>query len=328
MNRFVLWRRACCTVDGFAAAGCSADPLKIVLTVHGATSNEFWQPVKKGFEDACGKIQADCQMLFTSTNGSIEQQAANMEAGLAGNPDALITTIAGQQGLRQDHRRCPRKGHDRHRHQRRRHRGRRRQCAAGLYRPRARGRPAIRLAKYMVTKFPKDGPVHVLVGINDPSANWSTQRASGILKGLDEYKAANPGRDIVIDKLDSGGDNATAADRVGAYLNAHPDTTAYLETGSQDVAVAHVLQDRGIAPGKVLLGGFDVESDVLQADEVRLYPGPRRPAALHAGLHAGHGSLSGQDGRARAGRHQHGPWPRLARAGRRDRQDGRAKGLR
>ena len=246
------------------ALPAAADPLKIVLTVHGATSNEFWQPVKKGFEDACAKIQADCQMLFTSTNGSIEQQAANMEAALAKHPDALITAIADDNAFNKiisearangviviatnaDHT----KGAA----------GNARQAYVGQ----GLSAAGYSLAKYMATKFPKDGPVRVLVGINDPSANWSTQRAAGILKGLDEYKAANPGRDIIIDKLDSGGDNAVAADRVGAYLSAHPDTTAYLETGSQDVAVAHVLKDRGIAPGKILLGGFDVESDVMQA---------------------------------------------------------------
>ncbi|PPE81127.1 ABC transporter substrate-binding protein [Kaistia algarum] len=239
-----------------------ADPLKIVLTVHGATSNQFWQPVKKGFEDACSKIQADCQMLFTSTNGSIEQQAANMEAGLAGNPDALITTIADNRAFDKIISDARAKGviviatnaDDTEPG------GNERQAYIGQGLPQA----GYALAKYMTTQFPKDGPVTVLVGINDPSANWSTQRASGILKGLEEWKAANPDRSITIDKLDSGGDNATAADRVGAYLNAHPETTAYLETGSQDVAVAHVLKDRSIAPGKVLLGGFDVESDVLQ----------------------------------------------------------------
>ena len=244
------------------AGPAAADPLKIVLTVHGATSNQFWQPVKKGFEDACAKIQADCQMLFTSTNGSIEQQAANMEAGLAGNPDALITTIADNKAFDKIIADARAKGviviatnaDDTEAG------GNQRQAYIGQGLPQA----GYSLAKYMATQFPKEGPVHVLVGINDPSANWSTQRASGILKGLEEWKAANPGRDITIEKLDSGGDNATAADRVGAYLNAHPETTAYLETGSQDVAVAHVLKDRGIAPGKVLLGGFDVESDVLQ----------------------------------------------------------------
>ena len=75
------------------AAPAAADPLKIVMVIHGATANEFWQPVKKGFEDACAKIQADCQMLFTNTNMSIQEELTNIDAALATNPDALILTI-------------------------------------------------------------------------------------------------------------------------------------------------------------------------------------------------------------------------------------------
>src|SRR5271155_77652 len=75
------------------AMPAAADPLKIVMTVHGATSNEFWQPIKKGMDDACAKIQADCQMLFTTTDMSIQQELANIDAALATKPDALILTI-------------------------------------------------------------------------------------------------------------------------------------------------------------------------------------------------------------------------------------------
>src|SRR5450755_947460 len=71
----------------------AAAPLKIVMVIHGSTANEFWQPVKKGFEDACGKIQADCQMLFTNTNMSVQEELTNVDAALATNPYALILTI-------------------------------------------------------------------------------------------------------------------------------------------------------------------------------------------------------------------------------------------
>jgi simple sugar transport system substrate-binding protein len=47
-------------------------------------------------------------------------------------------------------------------------------------------------------------------------------------------------------------------------LAAHPDTTAYIDTGFWCASVARVLQDRGVAPGKVLLGGFDLVPEVLQ----------------------------------------------------------------
>ena len=56
----------------------------------------------------------------------------------------------------------------------------------------------------------------------------------------------------------------SVADRVGAYLNANPDTTAYFDTGFWHAAVARVLKDRGIPPGKVLLGGFDLVPEVIQ----------------------------------------------------------------
>lgn len=56
------------------AAGSSAamaEGLNIAFTVHSSPSNTFWQAVKKGFDDACGKVQANCQMIFTQTEGSI-----------------------------------------------------------------------------------------------------------------------------------------------------------------------------------------------------------------------------------------------------------------
>ena len=70
-----------------------AAQLNIAFTVHSATSNTFWQAVKKGFDDACEKIQANCQMIFTQTEGSIAEQQANMQTALAAKPDALITSI-------------------------------------------------------------------------------------------------------------------------------------------------------------------------------------------------------------------------------------------
>src|SRR5271168_4979981 len=83
-------------VSAFAlfAAAAAADPLNIVFTHHSSAANPFWQAVKKGFDDACAKIQANCQMIFTQNEGSIEQQAANMQTALARKPDALITALA------------------------------------------------------------------------------------------------------------------------------------------------------------------------------------------------------------------------------------------
>ena len=273
---------------GFAASvslPAAAAPLKIVMAIHGSTANEFWQPVKKGFEDACAKIQADCQMLFTNTNMSVQEELANVDAALATNPDALILTIPDNNAFTKVVADARAKGiiviainnddvtpgHN----------------ARQSYIGPAFLASGMALTRYLSTLFPKEGPINVLVGVNVPGANWSEQRAAGIVKALDDYKAANPGRTVTVTKMDVGADPATTSDRVGAYLNAHPETTAYIETGSLDVAVAHWLKDRGIAPGKVIVGGFDVESDVSAGNEGRLHPGPRRPTALYAGLHAG-----------------------------------------
>ena len=69
-------------VSAFAlfAGAAEADPLNIVFTHHSSASNPFWQAVKKGFDDACAKIQANCQMIFTQTEGSVEQ-AGRQSAG-------------------------------------------------------------------------------------------------------------------------------------------------------------------------------------------------------------------------------------------------------
>ncbi len=87
------------------------------------------------------------------------------------------------------------------------------------------------------------------------------------MKYLEEFKADNPDRTVEIVRLDTGTDGAVVAERVGAYLNANPDTTAYFDTGLWHAYVAQVLADRGVEPGKVLMGGFDIVAEVLQQME-------------------------------------------------------------
>src|SRR5690606_25901904 len=69
---------------------------------------------------------------------------------------------------------------------------------------------------------------------------------------------------VTFERIDSGTDLAVVSDRIGAYLAANPDTTAYFDTGYWHAGVARVLADRGVPPGKVLLGGFDLVPEVLQ----------------------------------------------------------------
>ncbi len=251
------------------AAGSAAmaqEPLDIVFTVHSGASNTFWQAVQKGYEEACGLIGANCQMVYVQTDGSIPEQVANIEAALARQPDALITSIVDNDAFDDVIARARAEGiivissnvDDV-------------EGAAGNERQAFVGQGFIPagygLARAQSANFPAEGPIHVLVGVSGPGQNWSEQRALGITTFLDEFIAANPDRQITYERIDSGLDLAIVADRVGAYLAANPNTTAYFDTGFWHAGVAGVLRDRGVPPGQVLLAGFDLVPIVLDEME-------------------------------------------------------------
>ncbi len=123
------------------------------------------------------------------------------------------------------------------------------------------------LGEAMAERFPEDGPINAVVGISAPGQNWSEQRGQGVMEALEAFREANPEREVTIERLDTGTDGAVVADRVGAYLNANPDTTVYFDTGLWHAYVARVLADRGVEPGAVLMGGFDIVSEVLDQME-------------------------------------------------------------
>lgn len=238
-------------------------PLEIVFVHHSSASNTFWQAVQRGFEDACERVQANCQMVFTQTEGSVEQQVANLQAGLARDPDAVLTSIVDDAALDSILAEARANGvtvigvnvDDS-------------EGAAGSPRQAFIGQGFVpagySLGQAMSDFFPDDGPVHVLMGVSAPGQNWSEQRASGVMNFIDDYADANPDRDVTLERIDSGTDLATTADRVGAYLNANPETTVYFDTGFWHAAVARALRDMGREPGDVLLGGFDLVPEVLR----------------------------------------------------------------
>jgi simple sugar transport system substrate-binding protein len=260
-----IWSGASILALSLVPAGPAAadEPLNIVYTHHSSASNPFWQAVKKGFDDACAKVQANCQMIFTQTEGSVEQEVANQQAALARKPDALITTLVDNNAFVGNLKEAKAKGII--------------VIASNVDAtegPELELRQAFvgqnfvpagtTLGKRMAALFPKEGPIRVLVGVNAPGQNWSEQRAKGIMNGLEEFKKANPGRQITIDRQDVSADGAVVTDRVGAYVSAHPDTTAYIETGLWHSNVARMLKDRNIPPGKILLGGFDLAAQVIE----------------------------------------------------------------
>ena len=251
---------------GLLAAPVQAQDLDIVFTHHSSASNPFWQAVKKGFDEACELVGAQCQMIFTQTEGSIEQQVANMQAAIARQPDAIITSIVDNgafDGVIEEARKGgiivigsnvdDLEGGE----------GNARQAFIGQgFIP-----AGYSLGKAMSDHFPSDGPINVIVGVNAPGQNWSEQRAAGVISFLEEFKEANPDRAVEWEKVDAGNDMAVVGERIGAMLNANPDTTAYFDTGLWHVAVARFLNDQGRGPGEVLLGGFDLVPEVLQQME-------------------------------------------------------------
>ena len=248
------------------SAAFAQEPLDIVFTIHSTTSNVFWQAVNKGMGEACALLSANCEMLYVQTDGNIPEQLANMEAALARGPDALITSIIDNDAFDEVIQRAVDSGvvviasnaDDL-------------EGAAGNARQAFVGQGFIPagygLARAQSANFPAEGPIHVLVGVSGPGQNWSEQRALGITNFLDEYIAANPDRQITYEKIDSGLDLAIVADRVGAYLAANPNTNASFDTGYWHAGVAGVLRDRGVPPGQVLLGGFDLVPIVLDEME-------------------------------------------------------------
>jgi simple sugar transport system substrate-binding protein len=204
---------AAVAVSTLSASTAFADPLKIIFTHHSSASNSFWRGVK-----------ADCQMLFTNTEGAIADQVNNMKTAIALQPAAIVTAISNDEAL------CPviKEARDR---------GiiviasnvdaTTPDCGRLSY----MGQNFIDAGKILGERttalFPAEGPIRVLLGISAPGGNWAEQRAKGIEEALAKWKEANPSRELVVDRIDSGTDLAVVAERVIAYYDANPTLNAY-----------------------------------------------------------------------------------------------------
>lgn len=68
----------------------AADKLRITFVTHDLGAGIF-APVRLGMEDACAKVNADCEFLGPATYDPA-QQVALIEAAIAKKPDAIVTT--------------------------------------------------------------------------------------------------------------------------------------------------------------------------------------------------------------------------------------------
>jgi simple sugar transport system substrate-binding protein len=244
------------------AAFAESKPLRIIYVTHADAGNAFWLSVKKGMDDACALIKADCQMLFVSRGGDIQGQVSNIQAAAAQSPDLIITSIPDNKAFRAVIKDAVDGGipviasnvDDT-------------EGAKGSARLAFVGQDFIlageALGKAVASKFPASGEIKVLIGVNAPAQNWSRTRANGVEKAFKDWQTAHPDRKISWSEIDAGLDYGTSGDRFGNYLTGTPDLTAYVDTGFWDVGVVSVLKDRGVAPGKIVVGGFDLVPDVL-----------------------------------------------------------------
>src|SRR5690606_16539306 len=79
----------------FVAAQAASAAERYTYLHHATSTNVFWQAVKKGMDEACEQIQADCQMVFLQQDGNFQEQLNNLEAAIAQQPDGIIMTFAG-----------------------------------------------------------------------------------------------------------------------------------------------------------------------------------------------------------------------------------------
>lgn len=253
-------------VAGLLAGALQAEAqeqLKFTFVHPSNTSNIFYQAVQKGMNDACALIGADCQMIYVQNEMDIQQELANFEAAIAQNVDGIMVTIVNDTAYDEIVKRAVDAGipviavttDDS-------------QGADGNARLSFIGQTVkvagYALAKEMATLFPKEGPVHALLGVSAPGQNWAEARIAGIEQYLEEYKAANPGRSVTWERIDSGLDLAVTGSRVAAYVQQKPETTVYFDAGFWEAGAAVAVKDIGYEPGQLLLAGFDTVPVALE----------------------------------------------------------------
>jgi len=258
------------TMVALAAPG-NAATYKFSYIIHSSTNNAFWGAVKRGMDDACKLIDADCQLVTVQNDGNLQEQLTNLEATIAQKPDGIITTLVSDDIFDEAVHNARAAGilvvaanvDDT-------------KGAAGNERMSFIGQDLEQagydLAKAQSANFPK-GDIHILLGVSGPGQSWAEQRMHGVARFLDEYKAAHKDWKVTYEKIDSGLDLSTTGSRVAAYVQAHPETKAYFDAGFWEAGAAQSLKDLGKKPGEILLAGFDllpVVMDQMKAGYVQL----------------------------------------------------------
>ncbi|EGU59554.1 putative ABC transporter periplasmic solute-binding protein, partial [Vibrio nigripulchritudo ATCC 27043] len=84
------------TLLGFASPGIAAEKektLRFTYLTQTGIDNTFWQTIKRGMDDACETLKADCQLLFTQENGNLQMHLQNFETVVNQGVDGIVTVV-------------------------------------------------------------------------------------------------------------------------------------------------------------------------------------------------------------------------------------------
>ncbi|MDE0202352.1 MAG: substrate-binding domain-containing protein [Rhodospirillaceae bacterium] len=229
------------------------EKLEFNYVMHADPEGVFWNIVLLGMRDACADLDVDCLMI--GSGGDNPKQLANFQASVAAGVDGIVTTIIDDNMFDRPVQDAldagipvvsantddamGRDGNPRLAY-----------IGSGLW------QAAYDIAEGLSKHFPAEGPIHVLVGHSDVTQNFAIQRAAGITAFLDEFIAANPQREITYDVIEVSNDGSVVTSRVGAYLQARPETNAYVDCSIWHPQVGQMLREQGREAGEVVLGGF------------------------------------------------------------------------
>ena len=229
------------------------EKLQFNYLMHDRPEGVFWNIVYRGMLDACADLDLDCQMIGSDYDTA--KHVANFQATVAAGVDGIVTTIFDndifdkpiQDALDLGIPVIAANTDDS-------------EGAAGNPRLSYTGsniyQAAYDVAAAVTEMFPAEGDLHALVGNFDPTHNVGIARTEGMEQALADWAAANPDRNITWEQIEETLDPSIVRSRVGAYLQARPDTNVYLTSGIWHPEIAKMLREEGRQKGEILIAGF------------------------------------------------------------------------
>lgn len=224
------------------------DKLHITFVTHDLGAGIF-APVRLGMEDACAKINADCEFLGPATYDPA-QQVALIEAAIAKKPDAIVTTRPDPSAYND----AIKKAED-----------------AGILvltfnvnDPTADKKVPLPVVGQNFTNYGKEWAHAVMKAMPDGGSMAITDCCFGHFALEERIRAfketlAKEGGDKykVLDVINTTADESKVFAAVEAYYSAHPDVKAIWGVDYYSHVIAQFIKKNGLQ-GKLLTGGSDM----------------------------------------------------------------------